>query len=59
MITDNSGCQNDSAASPSNGSAFDVVMCSGENDFGRRAEAVKVSNRFPLILQVRPNTNMC
>nr|KIR47468.1 hypothetical protein I312_03231 [Cryptococcus bacillisporus CA1280] len=42
---------NDSAASPSNGSAFDVVMCSGENDFGKRAEAVKVSHRFPLILQ--------
>lgn len=59
MITDNNGCQNDSAASPPNGIAFDVVNCSGENDFRKRAEAIRVSNRFPLILQVRPNTDIC
>ncbi|KIR34083.1 hypothetical protein I352_03316 [Cryptococcus deuterogattii MMRL2647] len=39
------------AASPPNGIAFDVVNCSGENDFRKRAEAIRVSNRFPLILQ--------
>ncbi|OXG77798.1 hypothetical protein C349_05048 [Cryptococcus neoformans var. grubii Br795] len=41
---------NESTESPSNGSAFDVLMRSGENSAGR-GEVVRVSNRFPLILQ--------
>ncbi|EAL19277.1 hypothetical protein CNBH3760 [Cryptococcus deneoformans B-3501A] len=41
---------NESTESPSNGSAFDVLMRSGENGSGR-GEVVRVSIKFPLILQ--------